>query len=249
MQRYFVNPEQIQEGRVVITGDDAHHIIRVMRGKPGQTFIVCDGSGTDVLAELTELHKDSVTANIVETIPYNREPKVNVWIFQGLPKGDKLETVIQKGTELGAARFIPFQSARTVVQIDERKEGKKVERWGKIAKEAAEQAHRSRIPVVEAPLGWKAALKEAASADAAMICFEHEQGLGLRELLQGLDWGSVATIAVLIGPEGGFTDAEVEEAAAAGCRPITLGKRILRTETAALAALSCIHYETGEMGG
>jgi 16S rRNA (uracil1498-N3)-methyltransferase len=280
MQRYFIAPEHFLEASVTIAGDDAHHLVRVMRAKEGEQVIVSDGISREALVRIRELDKDRVIADIVECLPMNKEPGVEVWIAQSLPKGDKMELVIQKGTEIGADRFIPFASERTVVQLDAKKEGKKIERWQKIAKEAAEQAHRNRVPVVDIPLSWKALLQLAGEADAAWICYEKENGLQLRQEIaaalskwqanrsQDSDWqkdimqdgaGEVQAnnslraqrvkLMLIVGPEGGFSEREIEAAEAAGCRSISLGKRILRTETAAMVGLTCILYEAGEMGG
>ncbi len=248
MQRYFIPPDDMLENKAVVSGDDAHHLIRVMRAAPGDQVILSDGAGRECLAEVVELNKDSALLRIVEERASESEPRASVWIAQSLPKGDKLETVIQKGTEIGAIRFVPFVSARTVVQYDARKEAKRLERWRKIAKEAAEQAHRGRVPEVNEPLSWRGLLALAKEADTALLCYEKEGGRQLRDELSGRDF-TRGPVLVVIGPEGGFTDAEAAEAEAAGIVPVGLGRRILRTETAGLTALSCIMYETGEMGG
>lgn len=255
MQRYFIAPEQLTATEAVLTGDDAHHLAKVMRARPGQLIICSDGQGREVLAEITTLEPGVVRASVVETLPLTAEPAVHVWIAQSLPKGDKLELVIQKGTEIGAARFIPFLSARTVVQYDERKEAKRVDRWRKIAKEAAEQAHRNRVPVIEAPQTWKQLLNRVPEADAAFFCYEKPSGRQLREALRDAFPADSAethvgrTVLLVIGPEGGFTEQELQEAEAAGCVAVGLGARILRTETAGMVGLTCVLYETGEMGG
>lgn len=254
MQRYFVSADQFHESTVEITGEDAHHIVRVMRSEIGDEFICSDGMTREALVKVIDLSKDKVIAEIVEQLPWTAEPPIDVWIAQSLPKGDKLETVIQKGTEIGAASFLPFVSERTVVQYDGKKEAKRLERWQKIAKEAAEQAHRNRIPEVLSPVSWKALLKQAAECDAAWICYEKESGLDFRSLVRATAnkakaMDSKLKVMLIIGPEGGFSEREIEEAIAAGCHSVSLGKRILRTETAALVGLSCILYELGEMGG
>ncbi|OXM86122.1 16S rRNA (uracil(1498)-N(3))-methyltransferase [Paenibacillus rigui] len=272
MQRYFISPEWFHEDSVTIAGDDAHHLIRVMRAKAGDQVIVSDGVNREALVRIREPEKDRVVADIVESLPMDREPAVEVWIAQSLPKGDKMELVIQKGTEIGADRFIPFVSERTVVQLDAKKESKRIERWQKIAKEAAEQAHRNRVPTVEAPLSWKQLLQLAGQADAAWICYEKENGLQLKHQIQEalskgkairIDTAEQGTPAklqtngvndrikllLIIGPEGGFSEQEIAAAEAAGCRSVSLGRRILRTETAAMVGLTCILYESGEMGG
>lgn len=252
MQRYFVTPDQFEDDRVVLDGEDAHHLSRVLRAQPGDSCIVSDGVSKEALVAVVAVGKDRVETKVVEWLAMTSEPAVDVWIAQSLPKGDKMELVIQKGTEIGAARFIPFVSERTIVQLEPKKEAKRLERWRKIAKEAAEQAHRNRIPEIEAPVGWKELLKLAAAADASFLCYEKEDKQELRKLIrEALNGRSAAATRVLliVGPEGGFTEAEAREAEAAGCRTVGLGKRILRTETAALVGLTCILYESGEMGG
>lgn len=267
MQRYFIQPEQFSADMVTITGDDAHHLIRVMRAKAGDRCIVSDGVEREAVVVLRSLEGGQVSAEVETVLPLDREPGVDVWIAQSLPKGDKMELVIQKGTEIGASRFLPFTSERTVVQLDGKKEGKRLERWQKIAKEAAEQAHRNRIPAVDAVLSWKELLQLAAEADAAWFCYEKQEALELRSQIRaalrgraGLELagadGSAESRAssrprllLIVGPEGGFSEREVREAEQAGCRAVSLGKRILRTETAAMVGLTCILYESGEMGG
>ncbi|MDO7905474.1 16S rRNA (uracil(1498)-N(3))-methyltransferase [Paenibacillus sp. JX-17] len=251
MQRYFITQEQFGENSVTITGEDARHISRVMRGKPGDKVIVSDGASREALVELTSLEAGEVTAAIIDRLEMNAEPKVKVTIAQSLPKGDKMELVIQKCTEIGADRFVPFLSERTIVQYDSKKEGKRVERWRKIAKEAAEQCHRNRIPEVDSPLGWKALLTSFEEYDLVCYCYEKESGRQLRDMVKPFvehhpDGGKVL---VVVGPEGGFTEQESQAAEAAGAFPTGLGRRILRAETAGMAALTCILYESGEMGG
>jgi len=267
MQRYFVAPEQFAEASVTITGDDAHHITRVMRGRVGDIVICSDGESREAKVEITAIGQGSVEASIVEMIPMTQEAAVDVWIAQSLPKGDKLETVIQKCTEIGASRFVPFISERTVVQYDDKKEAKRLERWNKIAKEAAEQAHRNRVPRVDASVSWKRLLELIADVDAAYFCYEKQSAQQFRELLGLVFAGNGQTedkaadpdattkaerrkkLLLIVGPEGGFTENEVLQAEAAGAKAVGLGKRILRTETAAMVGLTCILYESGEMGG
>jgi 16S rRNA (uracil1498-N3)-methyltransferase len=250
MQRYFLRPEQFQGQIVTIEGDDAHHLQRVMRAEIGDEVICSNGTDREALVRITALDKSSVTGEVVEELPMTAEPAVKVWIAQSLPKGDKMEIVIQKGTEIGAARFLPFLSERTVVQYDAKKEAKRTERWQKIAKEAAEQAHRNRVPEIEAVLSWKQLLKQAEQVDAAWICYEKEDGKQLRTAIQeAFEADKRMNFLFAVGPEGGFTEQEIQQAEAAGFVSVSLGKRILRTETAAMVGLTCLLYETGEMGG
>jgi len=250
MQRYFISPEQMSEREATLRGDDAHHLMRVMRAAPGDNVVVSNGVDRECVAEVIELQKDAVRLSLVEERPMAGEPRAAVWIAQSLPKGDKLETVIQKGTEIGATAFLPFLSARTIVQYDAKKEAKRLERWRKIAKEAAEQAHRSKVPDVREPMQWKQLMALVREASFALFCYEKEHARTLKEALrQAKEAANGGPVLVIVGPEGGFTAEEAAEAEASGATPIGLGPRILRTETAGLVAASCILYELGEMGG
>lgn len=256
MQRYFVAPEQMSEREVTVTGEDARHLGSVLRARPGDEFIACDGRGRDVRARITTVDRGAVLAEIVEELQGPAESAWRVTVAQSLPKGDKLETVIQKGTEAGAWAFQPFLSRRTVVQYDDRKEAKRLDRWRKIAKEAAEQSHRSLVPDVRPVCGWKDLIRSMNEYDLVLLCYEEEgrSGNGLRTVLSQergklTAAGSRPSLLLVVGPEGGFAPEEAEEAAAAGAVWTGLGRRILRTETAALFALACIAYESGELGG
>ncbi|MEK4512152.1 RsmE family RNA methyltransferase [Paenibacillus sp. FSL K6-2524] len=253
MQRYFIEPEHFGEQSVKIIGEDVRHISKVMRSKPGDEIIVSDGVSKVALVEITGIESEEVTADIIELMSSSGEPWLQVTVAQSLPKGDKMETVIQKCTEIGAASFLPFLSERTVVQYDHKKEEKRTTRWRKIAKEAAEQAHRSLIPVVENPTSWKELLAAIPAYDLVCLCYEKEQGQQLRDVLSPfvmkLESQQKYKILVVVGPEGGFAEAEVTSAEAVGAISVGLGRRVLRTETAAMAALTCIMYESGEMGG
>lgn len=252
MQRYFIDPAQFGDKVVSITGEDARHIGKVMRSKPEDKLIVTDGNAREALVEIVEIEAQQVTARIIEMLEASGEPRVQVTVAQSLPKGDKMEIVIQKCTEIGASSFQPFMSERTVVQYDPKKEEKRTARWRKIAKEAAEQAHRSKIPAIESPASWKELLAKLPEYDLACVCYEKEHGQQLRDVLkpfaQRLGIGAPSRVMIMIGPEGGFTEQEIEQLEAAGAVSIGLGRRILRTETAGMAALTCIMYETGEMG-
>lgn len=255
MQRYFIDPGQFGDETVSISGEDARHISKVMRSKPKDKLIVSDGASREALVEIVEILPQQVSARIVERLEGSGEPRVHVTIAQSLPKGDKMEIIIQKCTEIGAASFLPFLSERTVVQYDQKKEEKRTARWRKIAKEAAEQAHRSKIPAVVPPVSWKSLLAELPEHDLVCVCYEKEHGLQLRDVLkpfaekmQSQNQGGAPRVLIAIGPEGGFTEHEIGQLEAAGAVSVGLGRRILRTETAGMAALTCIMYESGEMG-
>ncbi|KKO51535.1 16S rRNA (uracil(1498)-N(3))-methyltransferase [Paenibacillus sp. DMB20] len=255
MQRYFVSPEQFQGDLVSVTGEDARHISKVLRGRPGDTFIVSDGASREALVKIESIEQSGVTASVIEPLDMTQEPRLKVTIAQSLPKGDKMELVIQKCTEIGAVSFVPFLSERTIVQYDAKKESKRLERWRKIAKEAAEQSHRNIIPSVEQPVGWKKLLETFEDYDTVCFCYEKESGSQLRDVLgpfatQALkEPESTASLLLLVGPEGGFTEEECRAAEAAGAVSVGLGRRILRCETAGMTALACALYESGEMGG
>lgn len=257
MQRYFVAAEQFGDSKVRIVGEDAHHAVRVMRTKPGDKFIVSDGQSRTALVSVLEATPSIIKAEIVEMLDNGSEPEWAVTIAQSLPKADKMELVIQKGTEIGAFAFIPFQSERMIVQYDAKKEAKRIERWSKIAKEAAEQAHRSRIPDIEPVHSWRELMKSAAEYDLVLFCYEREghlaHGRGIRTAVQQwasrIDAVSNPKVLLIVGSEGGFTDREAAEAEAAGAVLVGLGRRILRTETAGIVGLTCLLYESGEMGG
>ncbi|WP_438346890.1 16S rRNA (uracil(1498)-N(3))-methyltransferase [Paenibacillus sp. FA6] len=253
MQRYFISVEQFRENTVEITGEDARHITRVMRGKAGDKIIVSDGLSREAVVELESLEQGLVTANIVEHLDMLQEARVKVTLAQSLPKGDKMETVIQKCTEIGAVSFVPFLSERTIVQYDAKKEEKRLERWRKICKEAAEQSHRNIVPAIEPPLTWSQLMKSFTLYDAVYFCYEKEQGSQLRDALlpfiQSVEASSTPNVLLVVGPEGGFSEGECRKAEEAGAVSVGLGRRILRCETAGMVALSCILYDFGEMGG
>lgn len=253
MQRYFVQQGQFKEDTVDITGEDARHISKVMRGKPGDKFIVSDGHIREALVEIDVIEQGLITTHVVEFLAMTHEADVKVTVAQSLPKGDKMETVIQKCTEIGAVSFVPFLSERTIVQYDAKKEEKRLERWRKIAKEAAEQSHRNIIPEMVSPLTWKQLLNTFAQYDAVYFCYEKEHGLQLRDavkpFVEARDAGTHSKVLLIVGPEGGFSEEECCKAEEAGATSIGLGRRILRCETAGMVALSCILYESGEMGG
>ena len=247
MQRYFVTPDAIQGDRVTITGDDVKHIVRVLRMEAGDEVIVCDGTGRAFHTELTELGDGEVAARIVEELSAQPESPVKITLAQGLPKGDKMDLIIQKGTETGITRFLPLSMSRCIVQYDDKKEQKRRERWQKIAKEAAEQSHRNIVPDVANGMTFKQLMNALERFDLVLVPYEMEKARGLRDVLE--EHPEAREVCVVIGPEGGIAEEEIETALRAGAMPVTLGPRILRTETAGLFVAACVAYHTGEMGG
>ncbi|WP_044747690.1 16S rRNA (uracil(1498)-N(3))-methyltransferase [Bacillus alveayuensis] len=245
MQRYFVDQfKDEMKNKAIITGDDVHHISRVMRMKKHDQVICCSKDGYTAMCEIEHISNDQVTCIVLKWMEMNNELPVRVQIASGLPKGDKLEWIIQKGTELGAAQFIPFIAARSIVKLDAKKAEKKKERWRKIAKEAAEQSHRNAIPTIDAPVTFQELLKRSKSADLKLVAYEESAKKGesssLYQALSSLLPGQ--TIIVVFGPEGGMTEDEIRQLEQVGFISCGFGPRILRTETAPLYLLSAISY-------
>ena len=241
MVRFFATAGELSGGSLTLTGENAQHA-KVLRLKVGEEVLVCDGEGREALCRVTEAG-NSWELSVEEIRESTTEAAVQVSVYMAFPKADKLEHVIQKATELGAFEIVAFPSARCVSRPDEKSLKKKLERWQKIAASAAEQSGRGRIPEVRVLSGFRAALDEAAKADKALMFYENEQAVTLKMALSS---GSYRTVSLLTGPEGGLEEREVEQAREAGLQVCTLGKRILRCETAPLCALSAVMYDAGE---
>ncbi len=239
MYHFFVEPEQVQGEEIVITGPDVNHIRNVLRMKPGEEMSVSDGRGKTYTCQVDSLEPEQVRVKIQDAQEQSTELTASVTLFQGLPKGDKMELVIQKCVELGVKRIVPMNTRRTIVRLDARKEAARVSRWNGIAQGAAKQSGRDLLPEVTGVMSLKEALSEAAEMDVCLIPYELARDMGkTREILGSVRPGQ--TVGIFIGPEGGFDEAEVEQAVAAGAVPVTLGRRILRTETAGMVALSML---------
>ncbi|ENH97515.1 hypothetical protein J416_05873 [Gracilibacillus halophilus YIM-C55.5] len=250
MQRYFIDEENWTKDQVTIHGDDAHHIIRVMRMEEGSKVICNRPDGVSARCQITDISDQAVHANVLEWLDEDQELPVSVTIAQGLPKGDKWDWILQKGTELGANAFIPFQAKRSVVKWDEKKVKKKKDRWQKIVKEASEQTHRNYIPTVASVYSINELLKASDSYEHTFIAYEEEAKQSfpnptLYQMLEDVIPGE--SIMICIGPEGGFAENEVRQLKEAGFQSIRLGPRILRTETASLYALACLSFYFEEM--
>lgn len=236
--RYFT--QEIAENRGVIRGDEAHHLTRVMRAKCGQEIVLCDGKGTDYIAQIQEIQKDCVVLDILSQAPSCTEPDCQITLYIGYPKQDKLEWIIQKAVELGAVRIVPFFSKFCVVQP--KKEPEKNSRYQKIAREAAKQSGRGKIPTVEMPLQYTEMLNQLSQYDQTLFCYEMG-GNSIRKVLQA----DVKQIAIITGSEGGFSQQEAEAAKQVGANLVGLGKRILRCETAPIATLAITMALMGEL--
>lgn len=241
MVRFFVTPEELQQEFLVLTGENAKHA-KVLRLKNGEGVLVCDGEGRECVCVVSDVSPECISLVVQHRQDSMTEARVRVSIYMAYPKADKLEHVIQKATELGAYEIVAFPSARCVSRPDEKAIRKKIERWQKIAASAAEQSGRGRIPQVLTLPSYQAALERAAQADRALLFYENEVATTLKMALEG-DYG---TVSLMTGPEGGLEISEVEAAQHAGLQVCTLGKRILRCETAPLCALSAVMYDSGE---
>ncbi len=247
MHRFMVEPENIDNGMITLVDEDLKHLRQVLRIEPGEVIRVFDGTGMEYEATLLTVEKNRAIAKVLFAFQSEAEPKTRVTLFQGLPKGEKMELVIQKAVELGVHKIVPVITQRTVVQLDRKDREKKAERWNRIAKEAAKQCRRAYVPEVSAPIEFKEVIGAFERFDAALMFYENEEKKCLKELLKCYNINKIKDIALLIGPEGGFSEHEVEKCVLSGYTIASLGKRILRTETAAISALSIIMYEMGEL--
>lgn len=251
MQRYFIRAENWNDHFVTIDEDDAHHIIRVMRMQIDDKIICNSPSGRAAICTIVQLDTKEVTAEVVEWLETSSELPVYVTIAQGLPKGDKMDFVLQKGTELGARAFIPFEAERSVVKWDAKKQDKKLARYAKIVKEASEQSHRNYLPEVKPVMTLVQLLQESESYDVKIFAYEEEAKTkhfhSFARIVKQLEMNN--KVMICIGPEGGFSPDEVQQLKNHDFIPVRLGPRILRTETAALYALSSISYHLEELEG
>lgn len=241
MPRFFIDRDCAADETLRIVGEDAHHISAVLRKRPGEKLTVCDFFNTEYLCEILSASNDEVVLTVLESRPVQSEPPFPITLCMALPKGDKMEWIIQKSVELGVTEILPFSSANTVMKLDEKAAEKKCERWRKIAKSAAEQCGRGRVPEVRLPVTYKKAVAEISSRGGeAFICYEGEDKLSLKDYFSHLE--SPAGLSFFVGAEGGFDQTEVALANAVGIRSVSLGKRILRCETAPLLVLSDVSF-------
>ena len=240
MTRFFVDPDVFGRDTMVLSGENAQHA-KVLRLKEGEIVLVCDGQGQECVCRVSQTAPE-IVLSVEDRRSSVSEPVVDVSVYVAFPKADKLEHVIQKATELGAREIIAFPSSRCVSRPDEKSLKKKLERWQKIALSAAQQSGRGRIPQVLVLNSFSAALSRAAQSDRALLFYENEDAYTLKMALEG----SYRTVSLMVGPEGGLEEAEVSQAQEAGLKICSLGKRILRCETAPLCALSAVMYDAGE---
>lgn len=242
MPRFFIDKQDISENTVVLVGEDALHIVQSLRMAIGEELVLCDKEGLDYKGKIAAVSREAVTVEIASSEASASEPPYRVRLYQCLPKGDKLETVIQKAVECGVCEIVPVQSSRCIVKMKPEDVKKKLVRYNRIAEEAAKQSGRGVIPAVLPPRSFKEAIAEMAAFETAFLCYENESGKTIVSALRERE--SASSVAFLIGPEGGLSEEEVAFAKENGVESLSLGRRILRTETAApfvLAILSAFY--------
>ena len=243
MYQFFIETSQIAEDQIRILGKDVNHMKNVLRMKPGEEIRVTDSeTSRSYRCEVAELYGETVVCHILAEEEEGSELPVRIYLFQGLPKADKMELIIQKAVELGVYQIIPTACRRCVVKLDPKKEKTKLARWQQIAEAAAKQSKRSLIPEIMPVISLREAFARSQKMQVRLIPYERAEGMEkTREIMKGIRPGD--EVAVFIGPEGGFEEAEIEEAMKAQIKPVTLGKRILRTETAGMTVLAFLLYQ------
>jgi len=235
MSRFFVSKNNISDKRILIDGEDVLHISRVLRMREGDELTICDGDKTDYLCKISSISKKEVICDIITRIENQNESDVLVTLYQGVPKGAKMDLIIQKCVELGAVKIVPFNSRRTVAAAKG-----KFDRFQKISLEAAKQSGRGIVPEITAPVDFDEALQDMLKNDIAIMAYEDCKDITLKDALRGK---TPKSVGIMIGPEGGFDPEEAAAAKEKGAALVSLGKRILRTETAGLSVISNIMYE------
>ena len=241
MHRFFAEPGNIGEKEIIITGADVNHIRNVLRMRADEEVLIADGRGAEYRCKLTDIGENEVRVQILWKLDGNAELASAVTLFQGLPKSDKMDLIVQKCVELGVDRIVPVSTKRAVVKLDAKKEQTRLKRWNTISESAAKQSGRGVIPEVSGVMSFEKALEDAKKLDVLLIPYERAEHMAETRRVMG-EIRPGQSVGIFIGPEGGFEESEVEEAVAAGARAITLGRRILRTETAGLAVMAMLGY-------
>lgn len=247
MHKFFVQREFITEDTAVIEGDDVKHIYKVLRLQTGDKVSINDCHGNEYLGDINEINKKQVIVNLLEKLPINNESPVNIYLYQGLPKSTKMDLIVQKATELGVKEITPVVTERVVVK-SELSEFRKVDRWNRIALEACKQSKRSLLPVINTPIEFDELINNLTDMDMIVVPYENEDGYGIKNIVSDLN-KNIKNIAVVIGPEGGFEEREIEILRSINAYIVTLGPRILRTETAGFVCVTMLMYELGDIGG
>ncbi|OPJ60014.1 16S rRNA (uracil(1498)-N(3))-methyltransferase [Clostridium chromiireducens] len=252
MHKFFIEPQNVTETEGKILGDDVKHIYKVLRLSEGEEVVINNCEGKEYLGEIKTITKSEVIVNIIKKLDIDNESKVKVHLYQGLPKGQKMDLIVQKGTELGVIEFIPTITARVDVKL--KGEFKKLDRLNRIALEACKQSKRSIIPQVKEVIEFDEALTQLKNMDLIIVPYENADNFGIKTLFkqldkENIDSNNIINVGIIIGPEGGFEESEINALREQGAHIVTLGSRILRTETAGFTATSLIQYELGDLGG
>lgn len=246
MHRFFINKDNIINNEIIIKDDEVKHIKNSLRLNEDDIITVCDGEKKEYKVKISEISKDYVKGIIIDDYIIKSESNIDIVLYQGLPKSSKMDLIIQKCTELGVAKIVPVITSRTVVKIsDRKKELKKVDRWAKIAKEASKQSKRGKIPIVEDIISFSEMLNNLCNEENIIVPYENENKTGIKQILTNTKGRK---INIIIGPEGGFEDEEINELKKLNAKIVTLGPRILRTETAGFTAITIVMYELGDLG-
>ena len=246
MPKFFTARENIKDNTLIIDSEDANHLKKVLRINVGDVITVCDGAGVDYTVNVSEIGKNEIKCDIIDRKKSDTEPNISITLYQGLPKAAKMDYIIQKNTELGISKIIPAKLARCVVKLENKAaEDKKCERWQKIALEAAKQSGRGIVPEIDNPMTVDEIIEDVKDYDLVFVPYECEDQSRLKTIVESAP--DAKDIAFIIGPEGGFDISEIEKLKAADIKTVTLGKRILRTETAAEAVVSMLMYAYDEI--
>lgn len=247
MHKFFANCEMVNDVYATITGDDVKHIYKVLRLNCGDEVVINNEQGKEYFGEIEEITKQYVKVKIIEEIEINSESNLNITLFQGLPKSTKMDLVVQKCTELGVNTFVPIITSRVDVKL--KGEFKKLDRLQRIALEACKQCKRARVPKVLEPIEFKEMINSLENMDLVVVPYENATGNGIRSMKNSIKENGFKNVAIIVGPEGGFEEEEIEALEEKKAYIVTLGPRILRTETAGFVCVSLIQYELGDLGG
>ena len=249
MHKFFTPKENFIDKQAKILGDDVKHLYKVLRLNEGDKIVLNNCNGEEFLANIRTITKQEVIVEIEEKLEINNESEVKIYLFQGLPKAQKMDLIVQKGTELGVTKFIPTLTERVDIKL--KGEFKKLDRLNRIALEAAKQSKRTVIPTVSEPISFEDALIDMKALDLVIVPYENAENFGIKTLFndKNIDISKIKTVGILVGPEGGFELSEINKLKENGAYIVTLGSRILRTETAGFVATSLVQYELGDLGG
>jgi 16S rRNA (uracil1498-N3)-methyltransferase len=248
VHKFFVSQDNIFGDEAIIQGDDVKHIYKVLRLAEGTDISINNCEGQEYLGEIQSIDKTQVKVKLKEKLQINNESAIEIYLFQGLPKSSKMDLIVQKNCELGVREITPVITRRVVVK-NELGEFKKIDRWARIALEASKQSKRTIIPKINTPIEFKELLEELKKMDLIIVPYENENGFGIKNMINNIDKAKIKKVGIIIGPEGGFEEEEIDILKNIGAFIVTLGPRILRTETAGFVSTSLVMYELGDLGG